>query len=114
MWSKMAGLSKDGDIFLLPKFKISLYCYNMYFQFLFTVRKILGKMITHTKIKKKKKEVKKSKQHTFQKVGLKAGRTHWKNLNSDFSELFTPQKKSWCSKQAISCVKLDALLVDSC
>ena len=38
------------------------------------------------------KKEKKSEQHTFQKVGSKAVRTHWKNLSSDFSELFTPQK----------------------
>ena len=42
----------------------------------------------------------------------KAVKTHWKNLSFDFLELFTPQKITG-SKQAIICVKLDALLVDS-
>ena len=76
MCSKITGLSK-----------ISLYCCNMYFRFLFTVRKILGK----------KKE--------FVHIG---------KILVLISQNSSHHKKSRCSKQAIICVKLDALLVDSC
>ena len=76
MCLKIAGLSK-----------ISLYCCNMFFQFLFTVRKILGK----------KKQ--------FVHIG---------KILVLISQNSSHHKKSRCSKQAIICVKLDALLVDSC
>ena len=98
----MAGLSKDGDIFLFPKFKILLYCCNMYFQFLFTIRKILGKMNTHAKInnnKKKRGKESKHTRHTFQKVGSKAVCTHWKILVliSQNSSIGHPLCKIGCS-----------------